>query len=124
MSPAVAKQPDPRDRGEANPTRPAAGDQRELRRNRLDDRRPCPLVQAAGALVLLAHGTGHLLRDRGASPARPLDRILAGRPASAEQAGRLPHGGSGPRTSLLCGGFALDPGLPQTLLDLLPPLFV
>jgi AraC-like DNA-binding protein len=73
----------------------------------------------AGDLVLLAHGSGHLVQDRGDSPAPPLADILADR--SPE---RLTYGGDGPRTSLLCGGFMLASGLPDDPLGLLPPLLV
>jgi len=65
---------------------------------------------------------GHLMQDRGGSSARPLHHILAEGPS--DQAGRLTYGGRGPRTSLLCGGFALGSGLPDNLLSLLPPLLV
>jgi len=91
----------------------------------LDDPGASRVTLAAGELVLLAHGTGHLMQDRGDSSARPLDHILAEGPA--DRAGRLTYGGRGPRTSLLCGGFALASGLPEDLLDLLgllPPLLV
>jgi AraC-like DNA-binding protein len=77
---------------------------------------------SAGELVLLPHGSGHLMRDRPDSPARPLEHILAGR--SGEPAERLSYGGDGPRTSLLCGGFALAASLPENLLSLLPPLLI
>jgi AraC-like DNA-binding protein len=62
------------------------------------------------------------MQDRRDSPARPLEHILGER--SAEAAERLAYGGDGPRTSLLCGGFALASGLPENLLSLLPPLLV
>lgn len=91
----------------------------------LDDPGATRVTLAAGELVLLAHGSGHLMQDRGGSSARPLDHILAERPS--DRAGRLTYGGRGPRTSLLCGGFALASGLPEDLLDLLgqlPPLLV
>lgn len=88
----------------------------------LDDPGASRVTLAAGELVLLAHGTGHLMQDRGDSSARPLDHILAEGPA--DRAGRLTYGGRGPRTSLLCGGFALASGLPEDLLGLLPPLLV
>jgi AraC-like DNA-binding protein len=91
----------------------------------LDDPGASRVTLAAGELVLLAHGTGHLMQDRGDSSARPLDHILAEGPR--DRAGRLTYGGRGPRTSLLCGGFALASGLPEDVLDLLgllPPLLV
>jgi AraC-like DNA-binding protein len=88
----------------------------------LDEPGGTPAELSAGDLVLLPHGSAHLMQDRRDSPARPLDHILAER--SAEAAERLAYGGDGPRTSLLCGGFALAPGLPENLLTLLPPLLV
>jgi AraC-like DNA-binding protein len=77
---------------------------------------------SAGELVLLPHGSAHLIQDRGDSPAQPLDDILAGLPAEAAE--RLTYGGDGPRTTLLCGGFALASGLPEDLLSLLPVMLV
>jgi len=88
----------------------------------LDDPGATRVTLAAGELVLLPHGSGHLMQDRGDSPARPLDHILA--EGSLDQAGRLDFGGGGPRTSLLCGGFELAYGPPEDLLSLLPPLLV
>jgi AraC-like DNA-binding protein len=88
----------------------------------LDDPGGTRVTLAAGELVLLAHGSGHLMQDRGDSSARPLDHILAEGPS--DQAGRLTYGGRGPRTSLLCGGFALGSNVPQGLLGQLPPLLV
>jgi hypothetical protein len=85
----------------------------------LDDPEFIPLELAAGDLVLLAHGSGHVMQDRGGSPAPPLQDILA-----AGSAERLTYGGDGPRTSLLCGGFPLASGLPDNPLGLLPPLLV
>jgi AraC-like DNA-binding protein len=85
----------------------------------LDDPGRTAVKLAAGDLVLLAHGSGHLIQDRGDSPAPPLADILAGR--SPE---RLTYGGDGPRTSLLCGGFMLAAALPDNPLGLLPPLLV
>ncbi len=73
---------------------------------------------SAGELVLLPHGSAHLMQDRRDSPARPLDHILDERPLEAGE--RLTYGGDGPRTTLLCGGFALASGLPESLLSLLP----
>jgi AraC-like DNA-binding protein len=88
----------------------------------LDDPGTAPTELAAGDLVLLPHGSAHLMQDRRDSPARPLEQILAERSAGAAEP--LAYGGDGPRTSLLCGGFALASGLPENLLSLLPPLLV
>ncbi len=80
---------------------------------------------SAGELVLLPHGSAHVIQDRRDSPARPLDDILARLPAeAADGPERLAYGGDGPRTTLVCGGFALASGLPENLLSLLPVLLV
>jgi AraC-like DNA-binding protein len=88
-----------------------------------------PAELSAGDLVLLPHGSAHLMQDRRDSPAPPLDQILAERPLAGgpghpEAAERLAYGGDGPRTTLLCGGFALATGLPENLLSLLPVILV
>ena len=88
----------------------------------LDEPGATPAELAAGELALLPHGSGHLIQDDRDSPSRPLQDILAELPAEAAE--RLAYGGDGPRTSLLCGGFALAAGLPENLLGLLPPLLV
>jgi AraC-like DNA-binding protein len=85
----------------------------------LDDPGRTAAELAAGDLVLLAHGSGHLMQDHRDSPVPLLDDILAG--GSPE---RLIHGGDGPRTELLCGGFLLAAYLPDNPLGLLPPLLV
>src|SRR5262249_59507636 len=77
----------------------------------LDDPGASRVTLAAGELVLLAHGSGHTVQDRGGSSARPLDHILAEGPT--DQAGRLTYGGRRPPTPLLCGGFALGPEPPE-----------
>jgi AraC-like DNA-binding protein len=77
---------------------------------------------SAGELALLPHGSGHLIQDDRGSRARPLEHVLAELPAEAAE--RLTYGGHGRRTSLLCGGFALAPGLPENLLSMLPPVLV
>jgi AraC-like DNA-binding protein len=88
----------------------------------LDEPGAAPAELSAGELALLPHGSGHLIQDDRDSPARPLQHILAELPAEAAE--RLTYGGPGRRTSLLCGGFALAPGLPENLLSLLPPVLV
>ena len=88
----------------------------------LDQPGAVPTELSVGELALLPHGSGHLIQDDRDSPARPLEHILAELPPEAAE--RLAYGGDGPRTSLLCGGFALASGLPENLLSLLPPLLV
>lgn len=79
---------------------------------------PVPLV--TGDLVLLPHGHGHSITDQLGSPVRQLDAILADNPVDG--AGRLRYGGDGRATRLLCGGFELQPALPEDLAEFLPPV--
>jgi hypothetical protein len=82
---------------------------------RLTFRDGAPVSLAAGDLVRLAHGDGHVIADHATSPVLPLDAILAGHPL--DEAGRLSYGGDGSRTRLLAGGFELCPPLPDDLAD-------
>src|SRR6266700_979739 len=82
------------------------------------DAAPVPL--AAGDLVVLPHGDGHTITDQPGSPVRQLDEILAEHPV--DEASRLSYGGDGSRTRLLCGGFELDPVLPDEFAEFLPPV--
>src|SRR5262245_65871153 len=68
----------------------------------LDDPGGTRVTLAAGELVLLAHGSGHMMQDRGGSSARPLDHIIAAGPT--DQAGRLTYGGRVHSAVLVCGG--------------------
>jgi AraC-like DNA-binding protein len=92
---------------------------------------PDQVKLAVGELVLLPGGSAHVMHDSDGAvraarwppePAPPLEAILADHPVSP--AGRMTYGGDGARTSLLCGGFSLVPGLPADLLSLLPPVLV
>src|SRR5437764_5215976 len=75
---------------------------------------------AAGDLVVLPTGRRHVVRDDPATPAPELDEILTETPPDEHR--RLRHGGPGPRTELLCGGFAIEgPGV-HPILRALPPL--
>lgn len=82
--------------------------------------RTAPLPLAVGDLVLLPHGHGHTITDQPGSPVRQLDAILADNPV--DKSGRLRYGGDGRRTRLLCGGFELQPALPDELAAFLPPV--
>jgi AraC-like DNA-binding protein len=79
-----------------------------------------PVPLAAGDLVVLPHGDGHTIADQPGSPVRRLDAILAEYPVDGTS--RLSYGGDGSRTRLLCGGFDLDPVLPDELAEFLPPV--
>lgn len=74
---------------------------------------------SAGDLVILPRGEGHMVHD---SPRPPsslpfLESILNETPPVD---GRLNLGGTGHRSELLCGGFAVDPIAGRRLLDALP----
>ena len=61
---------------------------------------------SAGDVVLLPHGTEHLITDRAGSAAPSLADVIESHPVDGD--GRLSYGGSGPRTVLLCGAFEVD----------------
>jgi AraC-like DNA-binding protein/mannose-6-phosphate isomerase-like protein (cupin superfamily) len=58
---------------------------------------------AAGDLVLLPQGSGHVMCDGSTSRVRHLDRILQGHPVDAT--GTMHYGGRGRKTLLVCGAF-------------------
>ncbi|ASM75467.1 RCS-specific HTH-type transcriptional activator RclR (plasmid) [Pseudosulfitobacter pseudonitzschiae] len=84
---------------------------------------PVPVHLAQGDLIVIPHGTAHVLscRHTGPDDALPLDDILsrAGFPGH----GTLVWGGDeSPRdTQLICGHFALAEGSKHLLFDQLPP---
>src|SRR5262245_27623812 len=69
------------------------------------DGEPDQVPLGAGDLAVLPTGRRHWLRDDPATPATELEELLATTPPDEHR--RLRHGGRGPRTGLLCGGFAL-----------------
>jgi AraC family transcriptional regulator, alkane utilization regulator len=82
--------------------------------------RPEPIRLSAGDLVILPRGEGHLVRDSPRTSSLPsLERILTATPPVN---GQLSFGGSGDRSELICGGFAIDPIASRRLLDSLPPI--
>src|SRR5438270_5406764 len=60
---------------------------------------------SGGDLVILPGGDAHAVRDRPTSPVRWLNEIVETTPAIG---GWVHHGGDGPATSMLCGGFAIE----------------
>jgi AraC-like DNA-binding protein len=72
--------------------------------------------------VVLPAGLRHWLRDDPDTPAAELEELLAVAPIDAHR--RRHHGGRGPVTGLLCGGFALDGGASHPLLRALPSMLV
>jgi AraC family transcriptional regulator, alkane utilization regulator len=83
------------------------------------DGEPDQVPLSAGDLVVLPTGRRHWLRDDPATPATELEELLASTPPDEHR--RLHHGGRGPRTGLLCGGFALEGGAAHPVLRVLPP---
>ena len=80
---------------------------------------PEPIRLAAGDLVILPRGEGHVVRDSPKSAVTWLDSILADTPPVN---GHLSHGGGGERTELLCGGFAVEKLTARPLLEALPTI--
>jgi AraC-like DNA-binding protein len=79
---------------------------------------PDQIALEAGDLVVLPTGRRHWIRDDPASPATELEEILATTPLDDHR--RLHYGGHGPRTALLCGGFALEGADAHPILRSLP----
>jgi AraC-like DNA-binding protein len=77
-----------------------------------------PIPVSTGDLMLQLHRDGHTISDQPDSPVPQLDAILADHPV--DEQGRLRYGGDGRQTMLLCGGFELDPALPDELAQFLP----
>jgi AraC-like DNA-binding protein/mannose-6-phosphate isomerase-like protein (cupin superfamily) len=79
---------------------------------------PEQIALRAGDLVVLPTGRRHWVRDDTVSPATELEEILATTPLGTGR--RLRHGGNGPRTALLCGGFVLEGADAHPILRSLP----
>lgn len=76
------------------------------------------ILLAEGDLVVLPRGIEHTLSDDNGSSATPLEQLID---AYGLDGGlRLRYGGTGPLTRLLCGGFALNEGIPDSTLRLFP----
>ena len=86
------------------------------------DGEPGQIPLAAGDLALLPRGNRHWMRDAPSTPATELEEILATSPPGRHR--RLRYGGSGPRTGLLCGGFAVEGSPAHPILSALSPAVV
>ena len=74
---------------------------------------------SGGDLVILPGGDAHAVRDRPTSPVRWLNEIVETTPAVG---GWVHHGGYGPGTSMLCGGFAIERIAAPQVVEALPRL--
>jgi AraC-like DNA-binding protein len=73
-----------------------------------------------GDLIILPHGSAHVVRDSPTSPATRLEQLIAG--GGLDARGTLRSGGGGPRTVLVCGGFYFEDRATNPLLTSLPKL--
>ena len=84
-----------------------------------------PFLLEAGDLVLIPHGTEHVLADSPDTPCRTVDEVV--REAGFIGQGALVHGGDGDGTAptrLVCGHFEFDDGFDHPFLTQLPPALV
>jgi AraC-like DNA-binding protein len=79
-----------------------------------------PLALGAGDLVLLPRGARHALAHDQATPTITLERLLG--EARLGDGSYLRYGGTGAVTRLLCGGFSLAEGVPESALARFPEL--
>jgi AraC-like DNA-binding protein len=80
-----------------------------------------PATLEEGDVVLLPHGSAHVLADRPKRRATPLVQL-----SRHEEAGVtvVTGGGSGPRTSILCGSIHFPEGTAHALLGALPEVLI
>jgi AraC-like DNA-binding protein len=73
---------------------------------------------AEGELAVLPRGSAHTLADARAGDAPALEQLLA--EYASGDGTRLRFGGDGARTRLVCGGFSLTDGVPESTLARFP----
>ncbi len=73
-----------------------------------------------GDLILVPHGSAHVLADAPTTQALPLDDVL--KLARFESVGCMTFGGDGPGVELVCGHFAFNEQILHPLVESLPPL--
>ncbi|GHC68813.1 AraC family transcriptional regulator [Streptomyces flavofungini] len=78
-----------------------------------------PVALAAGDVVFLRNGRGHILAD---DPATPAVEEQPEQYSAGPVLGTVTIGGDGPRTSLLCGNYHLDQARPHPLVGQLPEI--
>lgn len=77
-------------------------------------------VLGPGDLILIPHGSAHILADGPKTPAVPLDDML--KQARSERLGCIAYGGSGRSVELVCGHFGFNEEIVHPLIESLPPL--
>ena len=76
------------------------------------------IVLAEGDLIVLPRGTEHTLVDDDRTQPAPLAQLIDD--YGLDDGLRLRYGGSGRLTRLLCGGFCMNEGIPDSTLRLFP----
>jgi AraC-like DNA-binding protein len=84
--------------------------------------RQAPLQLEAGDVVLLPHGTGHVIADAPNRPPSPLDEI--GPELVGNATYRIKAGGGGTRSLIVCCTIAFEGPTAHPLLELLPDVLV
>lgn len=79
-----------------------------------------PLAFGPGDLVMVPHGSEHVLSDAAHRPAEPLPHVLD--QSGFDGVGPLVYGGGGARTTLVCGHFAFSPAVTHPFVASLPPV--
>ncbi len=73
-----------------------------------------------GDLILVPHGSAHVLADGPNTPALPLDDVL--KQATSERVGCIAYGGKGAAVELVCGHFGFNEDIVHPVVESLPPL--
>ena len=77
-------------------------------------------ILSPGDLILVPHGSAHVLADSPETAPLPLDDML--KQARSEQLGCIAYGGSGQGVELVCGYFGFNEEIAHPLIESLPPL--
>ncbi len=106
----------------------AVPEERDVIRFHVASEGPCRVALASGAehrvqpgdLLLVPHGSAHVIADSPTTSPEPLAGVLER--TGFDGTGPLVFGGGGPRCVLVCGHFAFSRELTHPVLESLPPL--